>query len=385
MIALALLAFAPTARVFEYVDGNASEISLQVIASIPRLTAKQADAIDALVDRIPREVEGYSRKDILDVTNGDRVRCVSGPDYVRISFSVPPENWRAGLSLMEALVRRSQLKESETPAVPRISPWMSALRSYPLAGPSRPGEVQELYRTLFRADNIALAVGGAIVPGQASEDWQKRVSAWPSVRLAPSNGFEPAPKPLTKSLSPLASIELTGTTFGANDAALSTRTLALIALGSGKGASLFRIGRQKLGYGYRQEALLYPVPEGWQPRLVQVMRPRPDLAARAETLRTALLEDVRGWTDADRQRALGMADAVFTRGVDFSPFAFGPGGAIDATLESRTFQQAYWQLKTGNAWDAQAFLQQMRSVSLEDLKEAATTILMGAKTRVLTP
>jgi hypothetical protein len=382
LIGLALLALAPTVRVIEYVDKASTEVSIQVIARVPELSQRQADALDELVDDIPRDIEGLSRRDVNATTNGAPVRCAAGPDYIRISFSVPPDNWRSGLSLMEALVQHSRLAPKEGGRHANPSAWLAALRPFVRNAP-KPSEVQDLYRALFRPENMTVAIGGPIVSGQAQEDWQRRVDQWPRTKAQIATLGQTPQRPLERNPGGLDSIELYGPTFGSADAALSTRTLALIALGSGKGSSLFRIGRQKLGLSYRQEALLYPVSEGWQPRLLQVMRPTGDLAGKAETLRKALLDDVDHWTDTNLRRALGMADAIFTRGVNFSPFSFGPSGSIDASLESRTFQNAYWQLKTNTTWDASAFLRLMRDVKLDDLRSTAKAILTQAQVRTL--
>jgi len=383
MIALALLAMAPAVKVYELIDPSVNDISIQAIARLPKLTDRQANALDMMVDEIPRTVEGYSRRDMMDTTNGDAIHCVAGPDYVRIYFSVPKQNFHAGLGLLEALVHTSQLAPPESPTLKRISAWDAALRPFQSSAPGRQADAEELYRTLFRSENLSIAVGGAVIPGDAADEWQKRVDKWPAIRYRETPVVEAEPKLYLKNPSGMASLELSGPSFGASDAALPTRTLALFALGSGKGASLFRIVRQKLGYSYRQEALLYPVSDGWQPRLIMVMRPTEDLLDRGANARKALLEDVANWGPTDLARALGMTEAVFMRGVDFSPFAFGTYGALDGSLASRTFQSAYWQMKTGQPWDAPAFLDQMRKVRLEDLKETATKILTDAQLRVL--
>ncbi|AIE87538.1 insulinase family protein [Fimbriimonas ginsengisoli] len=369
--------------VVENVEPGAREVSIQAIARIPNLTARQADSLDALVEAIPREVEGYARRDILTVTGGDPVRCSAGPDYVRISFHVPPANLREGLSLMEALCRSSRLTVPAILPSAKATSWVAALRPYERTRNPRPSEVQDLYHALFRPENITLGVGGPVKEGEAEENWSGRMDKWITPRLPEPSKYEALPKPLAKNPGGVSTIELTGPTFGAGDAAISTRILALIALGSGKGASLFRVARRQLGMSYRQEALLYPVPDGWQSRILLETSATDGLDKQAEALRAALVEDVKGWTDADLKRARGMAEAVFLRGVDFSPFAFGPAGTFDDTLEGRTFLRTYWRLKTGEPWDAKALVKTMQVVTLDDLREIALGVLTEGKTRVL--
>jgi len=380
---LSLIPRAAQSNVIEHIEPTASEVSIQMLARVPHLTAKEADALDYLADDLARSIEGYGKIDVMTVTNGDPVRVVVGPDYVRVSFHVLPNNWRAGLGLMEAIARHSSLQPSDHPLGVSMSAWTCALRPFVPSHPPRVDDTKELYERLFRPENLTIGVGGPIMPGKAQADWANRMSEWQVPRLLPAAKNEPDPKWLTSNIGGLSTLELAGPVFPAHDPTLATKVLSLFALGSGKGASLFRIARQKLVYSYRQEALLYPVTDGWQSRLILVMKPVGDLPAKAETLRGALADDINAWSDKDLERALGMADAVLARGVEFSPFAFGPFGSMESSLEGRTFLDTYWQLKTGQPWDANNLLVQMRQVSLADLKAASLAVVQGAKVRIL--
>ena len=112
--------------------------------------------------------------------------------------------------------------------------------------------------------------------------------------------------------------------------------------------------------------------------------PVDDAVQRADTIRSELLEDVKAWTVDDLNRALGMANAVLDRNVPFSPLYVLGDGPVGSTLEDRTFLAGYWQSKTGKAWNPMELLESMSHVTLDDLKEHATSILNSAKTKVLT-
>ncbi len=381
LILLGAMQAAPPS-VVEYREPGAQEVSIQLIARLPRPTERQVNAEDDLVAELARDVDGYSHHDMMMVTNGGRIRVSAGPGYLLVAFKTPPTSWRAGLSLMAALAKDSKLTPPEKPIVRSPDAWTFALNPVVHSRTPKPGDVEALYRAVFRPDNITLAVGGPVVAGAATADWQKRMANWSAPRLI-VNRYDEFPKAPAKSPTSLDAIGLKGPPFGAGDAALPTRVLALFALGSGKGASLFRIARQKLQYSYRQEALLYPDPEGWRMRIQLLKKPQLDAAGPMAILRPELIEDVSNWTEADRMRALGMAEAVFMRDVDFSPFAFGPDGAIPGTLEGRTFLRAYWQMKTGTPWDAPSFMTLMRSVQLDDLKASATEFLTQAQATTL--
>jgi len=387
--ALFLTALVQGPQVVEVIDPEAQEVSIQAIIPTPGLTNRDFTTATTLVDALPREVEGYSRRDVLSVTGGMPLRAELGPDHIRVSMIVPAENWRSGLSLLETLVRRprytAESLQSANDSLARRAPdyWTLAIR--PREREKRQTtlrDLNELHERLFRPDTIVLGIGGRLSPGQAAEEWHKRTESWRPARTLPPLADGPESL-VTAGEQGVDTIELGGAPFGARDAALPTRILAAFALGAGKASSVFRVARQKLGWSYRQEAILYPVPSGWQPRVLVTMRSVGDAATRAETLRSALLEDVRGWSEAERRRALGMAEGVLLRDVDFDPLYVTASGPAGHQLEGRTFLNTYWRFKTGEAWNASALLDRMRSVTLADLKEAAQQGLATGTIRIL--
>lgn len=382
---IALLALA--AVVYENIEPAATETSIQALIRLPPMDATDTNALEIMADVLPQEIEGYSRRDVLNVTAGVPPRCIVEPDHLRFVLSVPPENVKPGLSLLDALLRKSRMSDVRIREAiqqrNRTSYWGAALRPAELQLIQVRGQdVLDLYQRIQRPDDIVLAVGGKVVPHQAQEEWEKKLPGWGRPKPWPSNPYRAPVTLRTKNPGGVTTLDLAAPSFGARDAALSTRVLALIGLGTGKGSSLFRVARQKLGYSYRQEAVLSPTPEGFEPRLILAMRPTDDEAAKAETLHTALLEDVKAWTEADRLRALGMADAVFLRATEWNPLSLLRQGPVPDDLEGRTFLRAYWPMKTQQPWDPGALVDSMRQVSLADFKEAATQIVATAKPRL---
>jgi hypothetical protein len=386
-----LIAFlALIAAVHENLEPAASEVSVQALVRIPKLDARDTRALEILADLMPREVEGYSRRDMLTITGGVPVHCVAEPDHLRIAISVPPGNTKPALSLLDALLRKSRISDANVrEAVVRRdrdpSYWGAALRPTEIELSQVRGiDVLELYQRLVRPDAIEIAVGGRLVPQEAQEEWARRVAQWGKPRDDRPNPYLPPTTLRTKNPAGITTVDLAAPTFAARDAGLPSRILALVALGTGKGSSLFRIARQKLGFSYRQEAVLTPTTEGWEPRLMLAMRPAADEAARAETLRTALLEDVKAWGEPERARALGMAETVLLRSTELSPLSLLRQGPVPDDLEGRTFLRAYWPMKTGQPWDPGHLVETMRQIPLADLKETATQIVASARPRIQT-
>ncbi|MGV3617195.1 MAG: hypothetical protein ACO1SV_17855 [Fimbriimonas sp.] len=384
---IAMLAFA--ALVYENPEPGATETSIQALVRIPKMDARDAAALEVLADVLPQDIEGYSRRDILTVTGGIPVRCVAEPDHLRIVVTVPPENVKPALSLLDAMLRKSRISDAEVresiQRQSRVNYWSAALRPFdPSLREIRGQDVVDFYGRLVRPEAIVLAVGGRIVPRQVQEEWDRRLESWGRPRPLPPTPFIPPAVARSKNPGGITTLDLAAPAFPARDAALPARVLALVGLGTGKGSSLFRVARGKLGLSYRQEAVLTPTVDGFEPRLLIAMRPAEDEAAKVEALRTALVEDVKGWTESDRSRAIGMAEAVLLRATEWSPLSFQRQGPIDDDLEGRTFLRAYWPMKTGQPWNPGQLLETMRLVPLNELKEAATEIVATAKPRLQT-
>ncbi len=388
MIALLLSTVVASSSVVEIPDATAHEVTIQAIIRIPKLGAKDLAKLQIIVKAIPKQTEDYARREMLVVTSGQPVQCQLTNDVIRISASVQPDNVAAGLSLMESLVRKASLFQENLDAaaseIERPDYWSAALNpiEYP-AVKLGPDEAQALYHRVIRPENLMLAVGGKIVPGDAQDKWERRMEAW-NPGPKPKGYFdESAPTQLLHNTSAVSVITLAGTSIPSGDAALSTEALAMFALGSGKGASLFRVVREKHGWSYRQEAVLLPTLDGWQPQIVIAMKPTDDISQKVETIKSDLMEDVKNWNAADLARALGMASAVLDRNVPFSPLYVLGNSPAGTSLEDRTFLAGYWMMKTGKPWSPMGMLESMSHVTLEDLKDQATGILNGATVRIL--
>lgn len=372
-----------------HLEPTRPEFSLQALVSLRDLDPQERRSVRVLAEVLTKEIEGYSRRDALTVTNGNPIRCSIESDMLRIGFVVPKANLASGLSLMDALLTGSKLPADaiqESAFDPRrtTSFWAAALdpETFKLDRVTSQS-VTAVYRRLLDPSRITLAVGGPAVPDDAQQRWAEKVSQWPKPPRPGASLYHEARTFYATNPAGVTTLDFLGKPFSTHSADLPIRLLALVGLGTGKGSSLFRVVRQTLGYSYRQESILSLDGDNFQPRLLMAMTPSDDEPAKTERIRIALAEDVRNWTEADRQRALGMAEAVFLRNVEMSPLAFLRNGPVPDDLEGRTFLDAIWTMKTGKAWNPQSLLDSMRLVPLNELKEAATEIVTAGSVRTL--
>ncbi len=388
---LLLLSLAPAPRVAELPDAMATMISIQAVARLPRLDAREMALLRVVARAVTRGTSDFVRRDIVELTlGGERPRCTVMPDHLRLELAVPPGALRQGLMLLESLVLNAALPQQAlddaTEAIFRRQPgyWEAALWGVDLPRASaKAREARALYRRVFHPRRLFLGVGGSFNAGEAQTEWQRRATAWPQLpneKIAPPPAAYPS---LRTNPGGATTVELRAPAFASDDPSLPLRMLALFALGSGKGASMHRVLREKNGWSYFQEAVLWPEAEGWRPRLIMAMMPTDQAAAVAELARAELFEDAQNWTEKDRLRALGMAEAALLRGLEVHPVYVTVDGPYARSLADRTFLAAYWPMKTGASWDPESLLNRMRDVPLEGLKAAAQDTLAKARAVVL--
>lgn len=392
MITLLLAGALQTAHIAELIDPAAKIVSVQAIVKLPDLTVGERAAATLLAASIAEDVDGYSHGTMLDVTAraGDTVRVTLMPDELRIQVGVLPSDVKLGVAFVDQILRNSLLPEGpmnkailEAPLRKRGA-WETALAPTKIDfARIRRQDVVDLYHRLVRPENTWLAIGGPIVPGEAQRLWDARIADWAPGRAAKPPFDERVPEEVADVPGREAMIELRGQGFPGTDAALSVKLLALIGLGSGKGSAMFERLREKQGWAYRLESVLWPTTDGFVPRLI--MASGADVPAKdlAKSMKSELADAVDHWTEADLDRARGMAEGILMRGVPMSPLYFNPWWPMTGSIHDRTFLAAYWPMKTGRAWDPQKLLGEMALIDLTDFKQAGQGILTNAMIHVI--
>jgi len=387
LTALAAAAMFQTNHVVEILDPTMDAVDIEAVVRLPELTWHQRGLLEEMAGSLVQDTPTFSRNQIEELAShvGQRMRVSIMEDHIRVSFVVAPQDVESGISMVGSVLREPVFTEDSLKATSedlqfrRFGYWRQALKGVPFDPPKYTRrDVAELKAVIFRPENVTVGVCGKFVSGQPSAKWAEVESQWQPGRIPRLYDDQAPAKSLAKLESSLSVFELRGPVFTATDAGFSTKVLALFALGSGKAGSLFRVAREKLGWSYRQESVLWPTPTGFAPRLLVVQSDKTDIDKRGETLRTELLADVKTWTEQDRLRALGIAQACMTRGVEYSPFYFHPDRTISSNGADDAFMAAYWQMKTGSPWAPSRLLGQMGLVTTEDMKAAAQEMLAAS-------
>lgn len=364
---------------------NAPAVTFQVIAPLPALSESEMASTEVLAQVMSRQTQDFSPGRVLYILSGagDAIHWDVTSDHLRFSFTVPKADETLGFTLFESFLQRPALTEENIKLAEaslsrrRLTPWQLVLAPV-CSDPAkvRSAEILRMYRTLIRPEKLVVAIGGDVDQVMIQNEYSVRVASWHPDR-AP-RAYAPF-LPKWKAASPATIVELPGHD---NPSVSPADVLAIFALGCGKGASIFRIWRETNGWSYLQAAGVRGGSGGLA--LDSWFATNPDSAAtELKDASTSLTKDVDAWTDADRSRALAMAESVLLHDLAFGMFWFDSTGPLRDTLEDRTFLAAYWKLRTGSDWDPRALLDQMKLVSLEDLRKAAAAYLEGTSPRVL--
>lgn len=307
------------------------------------------------------------------------------PDHIRISLRFPPGRLRDAVPMLAAMLTRAEFTpQAIKKAMERIehpeSVWERALSPID-PGSSLPTSeaLRQVYEAACRPERVVVVFGGAVDGLEALRLWNEKVDGW---HVEPAKALPTPSSPLFAWRghdSPVSTFEWRGPEFPAWDAALSTRMVAVAALGFGKGSTLYRLVREQRGLSYRQDAFLWPSPFGFRPRLLFASKRMPDAAA-VDALRKQLLVAVASWTETDLARAKGIVRSAVDLRIVEPPIVLSARRALRPGDESdRLFEEAYWVAKTGAAFDRARLLSRIDLVPLQDIKDMASEWLERAE------
>lgn len=375
---------APDVKVVELPADSAQTIQVRALIQAPTLNSREDAALRVLAATLETGTRALTRGQILGALSGvEPLRIEVHENMLIIRFSVPKDAVGSASLVLDAMLREPDLEAaSVNDALDGVMSVSSDLWARGLSPIERPfqkvkiGDVQDVFRRVFRQENVTIVYAGALAAGSGIADASDRFASWrPKPALPPRGDVEP--KRLLKWGEPATVLELASGPFKPDAEDAPARTLAMFALGVGKGSALFKSFREAHQWSYRQEAILWPVAGGWMQRVVWAEKPSGELGTRFAEARAALRKEIEGWTDKDFRRAVAMFDAVFERGFEFSPFWLGNGPIQgDALKVELTLLFAAWGIPKP---DTSAFQTRVKSVTLDQLRAAALSFVESAR------
>lgn len=386
---ISALALAALPRVIALEEPSVDEVTLQAIVRLPDLTPRYKLGLRAVCDLLLSGTEEYSASTLRRYLNqtGSEPMVQLLPGCIRIGITLPSDQAKTGISMMDSLLRRGAFEQNTVAAWSPKSYvrdyWEATLQgSLPNVKDLRFGDVRDAYIRYFRPENTTVAIAGKLEPG-LSERLAERLSDWNPPRPRPPALDLNREVPLFATDFDVSTVELRSSELDPASAGFPTDVLAVYALSAGKGSSLHRIARETLRWSYRQEGVLWPSPKGFRFRMILARQDRNFDVSGASKLRELMLGDVDKWTEEELRRALSVARLGLLHGVGHQPWRLSSNKPIDDSIQERAAISAYWMALTGSSWNPDTLCDRMAKVDLAALKEAARTLLDQASVQVV--
>lgn len=380
--------------VTEWAQPGAERITVVYVARIPGVVrARDAAALDTLETVLLRggtRVMGGPEWLAAASQAGVAPRAVRGDDWFAVQVTVPEGAQNLGIQLVAQVVTGARLSDFN------VVPAVDAQRG-------RERDLWDVWRTpgrldraklmkedvrawasqIFQPGNGRLIVAGAIQSGTAQAEADRRFRDYqPRLPIPRLRQDETMPE---KGVPGAAGLyEWRGPILKPTLPDLGPRLLALMALGTGKSSSLHRVFREENGWSYWQTLVLWPVADGWRPRL-SVLRASAVDGTWMEGGEEALRADIATWDEGTVMRARGMLQMSLMRGSVLSPFWVKARPFAIDDLEDAALFRAHLALAGVTTFAPGAILESTADVTPERLKELATQMLDQSSVLVIPP
>jgi len=250
-------------------------------------------------------------------TAGIRPRVVSSPDFLRVEVVSSPEKWKESLALAASLVaqpnwRSNQWEEAEKVLAGTVlDSWSESLWPMPeFTEKLLEDEAPNAHSRIIDRSGLRLIVEGPVEIGEAREEMEKVSRLWSVPEYRSLSRFaEESKLPMKQNLA-VTTFEMSGKAIRVGEAGSAAQFLATVALGVGKGSTLWETLREREGLAYRTEAVFWPTRNGFVPRLFMLRRAEEGEIQYAETMVKSLEQGVEAYDMISLARAKVMAEQI---------------------------------------------------------------------------
>jgi hypothetical protein len=257
--------------------------------------------------------------------NRYRPRVVGSPDFLRVEVEANPDRVREAVIMAASLVAQpnwrsnsweteQNLLKGQAVEVWRDALWAPADHRYTMSGE----EIGDVFARILERSGVRLVVSGPIEVGAAQAQLGKEAATWDVPISTRISRFSDKVKNRESQNSPVSTFELTGLPIRVGEQGSAPAFLAAIALGVGKGSSMWQVLREREGLAYRLDGVLWPTKEGFVPRFLLLRKTEEAEIKYLASMKNGLKSDAETFDDVDLRRAKMMA-----RQVLLSPSPFG--------------------------------------------------------------
>jgi hypothetical protein len=250
-------------------------------------------------------------------TAGIRPRVVSCPDFLRVEVVSSPEKWKESLALAASLVaqpnwRSNQWEETEKVLAGTVlDSWSESL--WPMTSFKEKlleDEAPNAHARILDRSGVRLIVEGPVLIGEARDEIAKVSRLWSVPEYRGLSRFAEESKLPMKQNLPVTTFEMAGKPIRIGEAGSAAQFLATVALGVGKGSTLWETVREREGLTYRTESIFWPTRSGFVPRLFMLRRAEEGEIQYAQTMTESLEKGIESYDMITLSRAKVMAEQI---------------------------------------------------------------------------
>lgn len=258
-------------------------------------------------------------------TAGVRPRFVSCSDFLRVEVVASPSKWKESLALAASLVaqpnwRSNQWEEKEKVLAGTVLDyWSESLWPMPdFKKKLMEGEAANAHSRILDRMGVRLIVEGPVEIGEAREEIAKVSRLWSVPEYAALSRFSDETKlPMQQTLG-VTTFEMTGKPIRVGEKGSAAEFLATVALGVGKGSTLWETVREREGLAYRTEGIFWPTRAGFAPRLFMLRRAEVGELQYSATMISSLEKGVETYDMIALARAKAMAEQILLHSNSFA-------------------------------------------------------------------
>lgn len=345
-----------------------SKITLEAYVRLPELSNAHLYVLTKATAAAVRQTSKFPPRS---------VRAVFSPGYgprysvtgngIRIGFTVEPDNWKTGLSLMQSILTEPVFL-SDLDREPDATVKSPIDRFYQIGDVFKrdfnPRGVLPMWYSLVNSKTVTVAISGPFATGEPTKRWESYASGWTNsgrnnLQVNTKTEFPPA-RNTDDRIVMLESASL--------QEPIAPLTLAATILGVGRDSILFRLCREEMKISYQQEAIVLPDRKNWRLRVGVFTDQKNTDPVVLLKLKDELKKSINALSESDVQRALGAAKGALQYQQRTLPIIIGNPGELPSDPASRLHFDLVWRTIEGKRFEPSSLISDMNTVGLEKVK-----------------
>lgn len=333
-------------------EKNAENVMIQAYLRIGHLLKEEKKHLKMFGNLILKDSKEFTKEEIQrHLLKIPEIQYHS--DHIALTFFIQKEKLSQGLTLIHSVLNNPHFLKNEE-------------------------RLKNLHHKLVQNFNSFFVIAGNLDPLRVQEAFYTRFYV-PYQDPYPMQNQDSLFKKELNSVKESNMLVLSCPAFKMSDSSSSAKFLAILALGVGKGSSLYRVLREEQGLTYFQQAQFSPTMQGLRPYFMIFKSFLPTSQRFIKNMKDDLLKDIQGWTTAHLSRVQGLGRGICCH--DLMPELFGLG--FSDVCSAQKFNTLKWKgylSFVGDSFITLSYLaKKFHLVTLTEIQKQAIDLVKNAE------